>query len=481
MAKEIKDLRAQRPATPTASSSSEDGDDEPLDFSNEEEMPESTFDSGNSFEGLKDGEKVDYTYDYSDMGSYTCQGVEWRPILKVDDLSRTDGAYMVAKHPITGHLFAAPCLVDLSKSFKVDARGYYVPEYQPDSTRPPGKAEEKPKATSSAQGPPPPIPPKATKPKTEAPGQAVDKGPEHLISPGVAADKGNKGKARETGDPIQNQMTPLSMYLCPSCDSPRTRNHSSSCPMKNMSWAPLSREGKAERTAYLEHGLTSSKAPSAAPKLAPAGKAEDPKSGAEGKKDPIAKGNPLGVADFKLTEAQEAGLKKFFGLKELPSKPIFDALSKEEQKAARLAAIIPRWSIAAIRHHNDNYQAIVGGKLTLEQFQAGKYKKPVSPPKEFSSVEVTKKWVTLRERFTGTVLLETPRSQKERAFKQAFDKLKSEVGDRNELPKLKQGRQNGQSSTNSRRESREGGSSSEASSLRESLLLFAEIAKIFRS
>jgi len=289
-----------------------------------------------------------------------------------------------------------------------------------------------------------------------------------LKSPAVVAAEAASASTEEKS-PVET----LSTYLCPECRRPRVVNHTEECSIRGTPWGKLSKDGKEERDLYFED-------PKKATTKVPKPEASAKKSAkAEGKKvDELEKKDPLQTKDeFKLSPAQESGLRVFFGLKELPSAQVLKDLTREEARDMRRMASIPAWAIAAVRHHQDNYNAILAGKLTKESFQAGKFQR-AEAPKSISGPEVTKKWLAIKDQFKGVTLLETPRSKGEKAFRKAFDKLKSEVGDRAELPKLRQG--TGQSSRPDKQPRQDGSSGSGLGGLKDTLLLFAEIAKIMK-
>jgi hypothetical protein len=412
-------------------------------------------------------------YPISDLGEYLRDGVYWTPLLDVSQLP-LDGASVVAIHPVTGVPFVAPFRVDLSQKYNIE-NGFIQAQAVPEKSA--MKGGSKPAGTNRV---PPPLPPN----KPEVKKADEEEAEEEILSPETQSSR--KGKARATGNTILDSIPPLVMYLCPACGRTRVQEHLEDCELKGCSWGKLSKEGKAERDQYLadpkmakpKNNSTASK-PGSEKKQAP----ETPKGESGGKKkDDLERSDPLGTkSDFKLSEQQEKGLRKFFGLKELPPKDIFDSLSKEDQRDLRQQSAMPKWAIAAVRHHQNNFNAILAGKLTKELFQAGKFQK-ADVPRTISGQEVTKRWLQIKDRFKDTLLLEVPQNQKQKAFRKAFDELKSEVGDRPELPTPKKGRgqSNQPSGSGGRNRPQNTDSGMTGGNLRETLLLFAEIAKAMK-
>jgi len=439
-------LRLRENSRKPATSQSVDSDDET------EEVDEQNPSASSA------GSEQPVEYSYVDMGEYQCQGRYWTPLVNANEqLSSPDGAYVVARHPLTGSLFYAPFKLDLSVPFTVTSDGFYRSDTL-GARQVPSKESQPPKV------------PKATRPKV--PAEKDIEVVEEVQSPGVKA-----GKARDTGNEQINSLPPLSMYLCPSCDKTRVEAHKESCDLKDATWTRLSKEGKAQRNLYLEspEKALDQKSKPKAPSPSPKKKGKDAEK--EEPVDRLEKTDPLKTEKVPLSEGQEKGLKKFFGLKELPSSDILSTLDKDERKVLRSQSEIPKWAISAVRESQNNYNAILSGKLTLPAYQAGKYERQTKPSKEITDAEVTKQWLELKSRFEGTALLENPKSQKEKAFKKAFDLLRNKVGDRAVLPKPKGGNNGNASPAASRQQ---GSRQQEGGSLRESLLLFVEIAKALK-
>jgi hypothetical protein len=290
----------------------------------------------------------------------------------------------------------------------------------------------------------------------------------------------------------------LTSYTCPSCKESRVHPHKWECALKKKAvWKPLDKEGLEEKAKFLQIDIAKKPGNSKAPpkkiveskpstddveeikspalskdsKSPVVGKGKQPAAPAKAYKqmcacicperpckhtakgkgdepilvdvkdeasvDPLDKVDPL-RATTTLTDKQEEALRTYFNVLPTPSRETLDSMTKDERNQALEKTRIPKWAVRAVLAESSNLKEILSGSLDVEKFQAGLYKRQ-SKPKDLPTVEVAKKWVTLKERYKGVDLLENPKSNKEKSLKKAFDLLKSEVGDHPALPKPGQG------------------------------------------
>ncbi|UHK02570.1 hypothetical protein [Heterobasidion narna-like virus 1] len=167
------------------------------------------------------------------------------------------------------------------------------------------------------------------------------------------------------------------------------------------------------------------------------GKGESSKKGGSKPKDPLEEKNPLRVKGqpraAALTAADREKLRKFFSTDGKSfSKEEWDELSKEDRTAHQKANAIPHWAVAMVLRDTKNVAKIISGELTKDNAVDALKK---APKRETSEGSCSLRWKNLKGKFPDTVLLEKPRSNKEKAFKKAYTKLAKEFPENPSLPK----------------------------------------------
>jgi len=210
------------------------------------------------------------------------------------------------------------------------------------------------------------------------------------------------------------------------------------------------------------------------------GKLNTPDDKQEAIKEPLEKGNPLRVKNTPrsaaLSEDDRNALKKHFGVPPEMQPDAFKALSKEERNEVRKKGALPHWATALALRDNKYVKQIVSGKITKEK-AVEILKQP--PPKPRSCAT---EWSKIKARFDGVLLLEKPRTGKQKALKSAFDRLAEEFPKNPALPKPKKGGKGGEEEKASKPKAKasSGASSSGDSISLETIKAIASLAKLFR-
>jgi len=390
----------------------------PPDFTIEESEPESEERGSRPSTPSTDGRTEDVPL------SFERNGKVWT-LLQETALYPGD-AYLVAVHPISGYPYVYPVKVALPTGQEKETNGLLnLAQAEKSQGPPPVNKATKPKAPSSAP--------------TEKPGS-----PEVLTS-----------------------------WLCPTCKKSRVSGHEQGCALLKVRWGPLDKAGKEERDSLLTNAPK--KRPTTLPKVVP--KKEQPKpkpekgKGKEEQKDSSdsdaeeivspevkqsqSETDPLRAVKDRLSPDAEKKLRRHFSVEDRPSDDELSKLTPEQRRVRLERCTIPKWAVAAVKAHADNLPDICSGKLTKETFAAGLYKRA---GKRLSVKEVSAKWIALKNRYTGTDLLEKPNTRKERAFKAEFDALVVLAGDNHPAlpkPRRKSGQEGNSSRNTSGRQSRQ--------------------------
>jgi hypothetical protein len=185
--------------------------------------------------------------------------------------------------------------------------------------------------------------------------------------------------------------------------------------------------------AILEHMATCTQ------KVSTGKKQKPPKKDALETENPLkVEGLPKKVRSRDLPEATRTALARFFKLPagEKPlEKAAWDALTKSERTKYRTDRSIPRWAIQSVGTDPKNLGKILSGNITKETFgnqQNGQKDKTSKAPEAAQAA-----WVSVRDRFKGTTLLEKPSSAREKSFKGAYNSLVKKYGEQTCFPKPK--------------------------------------------
>jgi hypothetical protein len=119
-------------------------------------------------------------------------------------------------------------------------------------------------------------------------------------------------------------------------------------------------------------------------------------------------------------------------------KETWDSYTSKEKAKIRERSSLPRWAVAIVLENPVNLELIEQGRLTKDNFS----KEKVASAKVNSQVgnrsqTATAAWTSLKSKFKGVGLFQNPSTNKEKAFKKAYDSLVGEFGKLPVLPKPK--------------------------------------------
>jgi hypothetical protein len=383
---------------------------------------------------------------HSSDSHITVNGAKWSRFDPFSEQIKEGGAYLLVRSVHDHNLYICPRTAEIPSSRELSSA---VPL----------------KFKSPGPPPPPPTAPKPVKKGSVATIIPVAKrvddsdvesvsSSSSLVSPAI---KAARKKAKES----TSTQSVIVAIKCSTCPAMHGSKHDASCPHKSSTWGKLNAEMRKARKALLTGEAV----------------AETKETVKSGKTPRIEKDDPLKTQAVKktLSKADEGALRKYFAVPRMPSPAELESLPAEEQKEAISKAQLPKWAVAAVLAHHDNLGAIKAGDLTKDKFNAGIFKREA---KTTSQIDVTKKWLAIKNKFDGISLLEKPRSPKEVAFRKEYDALKKEVGDHPALPKPKKSARD-QGGRSPRPSTPQGGSSSGSVSL-DALKSLAEIMKALR-
>jgi len=218
------------------------------------------------------------------------------------------------------------------------------------------------------------------------------------------------------------------------------------------------------------------------------------------KEDPLLGDNPSNVLNLpgkyhgdRITDEQKKLLRAALKLSDDPLPSNFMELSNEERKAEKKRRYLPRWATAAVSADPLNLEKIAKGEITEKTRLAvpGKPRNPAKASNRASLGEAPRstgksvgdKWKSLKEQFKDVSLWSNPKTGREKQFKAAFDRLKSEVGEAGQsaLPKYRRRPSNLGTQNNSSTASLQTTEGAALGGLAQTLGLMKSIAEAFGS